>query len=191
MEEERIKSALELAMERISGLPQLTPRDIAEQKEKEFGPLGTALAAKYMNGALTGDELSVELSKHNAERRPIVRRALGLALCRELGLERPIANASKALRGMAQIAPDKGDSLKKIGLDFYRIIDEFEAATNARIIEFSALASRRLQDSGISGSAVKPNLKEFEGWIKQLDKMRREFEPEIERLREALMRAIS
>src|SRR5512137_2431855 len=60
-EEEGIKSAFELAMERISGLPKLTPEEKAEQKEREYAPIGTSIAVKYMDGALADSELPIQL----------------------------------------------------------------------------------------------------------------------------------
>jgi hypothetical protein len=49
VEEERIKSAFEIAMERISDLPELTPEEIAAQNEKKYGPIGKVIAGNYVN----------------------------------------------------------------------------------------------------------------------------------------------
>ena len=160
MEEERIKSAFELAMERISGLPELTPEEIAAQKEKEFGPIGTTLAVKYMSGAISGSELPIELNRHPQDRRKIIRRALISALCREMLLDGARETAMKALQGIEQIAPEKRDSLAKAEKDYLEVVGEFEAARKERLSRFEASAIERMKDLGISGSAVLPNMVE-------------------------------
>ena len=76
MEEERIKSALELAMERVAGLPELTPEEIAEQKEKEYRPVGETLGNKYLQGVIDGREMASELSQYRGEPARIVGKSL-------------------------------------------------------------------------------------------------------------------
>ena len=76
MGEEGIKSALEIAMEKISRLPELTPEEIAGQKEREYMPIGEALCQRYLNGAITDKDLSFELEKCHGDKEHIVRRTL-------------------------------------------------------------------------------------------------------------------
>ena len=65
MKEEKIKSALEIAMEKVSDLPELTREEIEEQKEKEYGPVGDAVAKKYLSGTISDGELPPLMSLLN------------------------------------------------------------------------------------------------------------------------------
>jgi hypothetical protein len=187
LEEERVKSALELAMERISAMPELTPAEIAAQKEKEYGPVGTALAVKYMSSAIAAGELPVELSRHAPDRRPAIRRSLVSNLCRGILVEDTPETAVKALKGMSQIAPEKSEFLAKMEASLSEILGEFEAAREKGFHEFDALAYEKIRDLGISGSAVRPNMIESEEWKEELGRIKQAFEPRLENIRNTLM----
>jgi hypothetical protein len=187
VEEEGIKSALELAMERISALPQLTPEEIEEQKQKENAPIGTAIAVKYINGALSVDDLPVELSRYEECRQPIIRRALLSCLCSEMRIENNLQDASRALRGMAALAPRKKSLCEQTEAAFERIFEEFETEKEQRINEFRDLARQKLRDRGICGSAVRPNLDEDGQWNEQMVSMQQAYAPKLGRLRNNLL----
>jgi hypothetical protein len=190
VEEERIKSAFEIAMERISGLPELTPEEIAAQKEKEYGPIGTTLAVKYMNGTITDSELPIELKRHQEDRRRIIRRALVTSLCREMVLDGTKATAMKALSGIEQIAPEIKDDLRAVEEDYLKTVGEFEAARNERFREFEIMARERMKSFGISGSAVRPNIIENEQWQKELAAIQQSYEPRLSGMRNALIQRL-
>ena len=191
MEEEVIKSAFELAMERISGMPELTPEEKAAQKEKEYGPMGTALAVKYMNGTLSDTQLPVELNRYNDIQQPIVRRALISSLCSEIRFEKNPGNARRAFNGLAQIAPEKRDLIEECKESYLKIVGEFEAAREKGFREFGGVANERMKALGISGSAVRPNLNENEQWKQELTRIQQSFEPELEQLRNTLMQKLA
>lgn len=191
MEDEGIKSALELAMERISSLPQLTPQEIAEQKERDNTPVGNALAARYIAGLLSESELPIELSRFDGERRQIILRAMLASLCREIRLGNSPAIARKALLGAAALVPQANSICEESMAGFERILEEFEAAREKRSVEFSARAGRRINELGIRGSSVRPNLNEDEEWKQVLEEIGRECEPKLESLRNELLRKIS
>jgi hypothetical protein len=190
VEEERIKSALELAMERISAMPELTPEEIAAQKEKEYGPIGTALAVKYMSGAISAGELPVELSRQAPDRRPVIRRSLVSSLCRGILADDTLKTAKMALKGMLQIAPEKSDFLAKMEGSLSEILSEFEAAKEKGFYDFDVPAYEKLRNLGISGSAVRPNRIENEEWKEELGRIKQAFEPGLENIRNTLMREL-
>lgn len=45
-----------------------------------------------------------------------------------------------------------------------------------------------MKESGIGGSAVRPNLNEDGGWLEELSAIERAHEPQLEALRETLLR---
>jgi hypothetical protein len=186
LEDEGIKSALELAMERVSALPQLTPQEVAEQKIRENAPVGTAIAVKYLSGTLSDAELPVELSRYEGDRRLIICRALLASLCRELRFGNTPRNAQKALLGAAAVAPRNRMLCEEAARSFERILGEFEAAKEKRLGEFMALAGQKMNELGISGSAVRPNLNENDRWKEALAAMQQAYEPKLEELRAML-----
>ncbi len=190
MGEDGIKSALEIAMEKISGLPELTPEEIARQKEKEFALLGEALCHRYLDGAIAGGDLVTELGKYREDRRRIVRRALVSSLCLSLQLE-DILKADRAYKGIAQLLADKSGDSDEMIRNFKKIIDDFAQESQGKSREFEAKAREKIRKMGISGSAIRHNLKEDESWQTELRRIRQVYEPRLERLRNLLMRKIS
>jgi hypothetical protein len=187
VEEERIKSALEIAMERISGLPELTPEDIAAQKEKQYAPIGEALAGKYLSGLLNDDELTSEAARYPADQNKIVRRALLSGLCRTLRPEGEIEAAGRAFMGMSRIAPEKIILIEKAAERFRTIFRAFDQEKQKKTADMELPA---LQTLGISGTAVQCNPAENAHWLEEVDKLRKTYEFELEALRALLLREL-
>ncbi len=188
-EEERIKSAFEIAMERIAGLPRLTPEEIAAQKQREFRPIGEALAQKYLGGLISSDDLPFELEKYQGEQRQIVRRSLVESLCRSLGPDEPVA-ALAALAGMKSLAKGKAGFFEQAEEDLRQMIGQFEREKGEKAREFAVVAKRRLESFGISGSAVRPNLDQDENYQRELARIRQTYEPKVADLKNRLVREI-
>ena len=138
MEEERIKSAFEIAMERISALPELTAEEIAAQKEKQYRPVGEAIAVRYLNGLISVEEVASELEKYRDEQKRIVERALISSLCSALLIEGNPESAARALCGISRIRPEKRSLVEKAANDFQTIRQEFARETNEKSNELGA-----------------------------------------------------
>jgi hypothetical protein len=182
VEEERIKSALEIAMERLSELPDLTPEEIAEQKEKEYEPIGEALGNRYMQDMIDGNDLLAELHRHQGEPGRIVRRALVSTLCASIGLEN-LRASEKALKGILEVTEDREDWKEKALSFWNRLSGDFERQLEEKAVELEAAAREDLKCLGISGTAIRPNLAENEGAKQGLADLRRSFDPELEKLK--------
>jgi len=189
VDDETVKSALELAMERISELPDLTPEEIAEQKEKEYRPVGEALAGKYLQEAVGDKELLAGFRKHQGTVGNIVRRAAVVHLCRSIQLEDFQASV-RAMQGLCRLAGDAEDIRRKANAAWTRMLDNFENRRNRILQESEASEKERLHALGISGSAVRPNLKDNESFKKKLDALRASFEAELEKLRAVFLQRI-
>jgi hypothetical protein len=187
LEEERIKSAFEIAMERISSLPELTPEEIVEQKEKEFKPAGLAISHKYFQGRISEDDLPSELSRHQGEKGEIVRRAFVSCLCQAIQLE-DAAKADKALGGLVALAEgEKGDFRKTVQGNYLQARSDFERDAQMEFKKYDSLIRKDLENAGIRGSAVRPNLAENEKWLHVLSRIRQEYEPRLEKIKNELM----
>jgi hypothetical protein len=185
LEEERVKSAFEIAMERISGLPELTPEEIAEQKEKEFKPVGQALANKYLQGQIAKNELKTELNGYQGEKGKIARVALIAVLCQSIQLA-DIPKAERALQGLASLGVE-GKDFEEIQKEFLQARGSLERDIQIEYKKYDEIVRSELENSGIRGSAVKPNLSQNDGWLQGLDKMRRTYETILSEIREKLM----
>jgi hypothetical protein len=97
----------------------------------------------------------------------------------------------KALKGMLQIAPAKGEFIATIEGSIAEILREFEAAKEKRLHEFSALTYEKIRNLGISGSAVRPNMLESEEWKEELSRIRQTFEPRLGNIRKSLIQEIA
>jgi hypothetical protein len=187
VEEERIKSALEIAMERISAMPDLTPEEMAAQKEKQYRPIGEAMARRYLNGLLNEKELPAELGKYPPDQEPIIRRALVSNLCHALRLEGDQESAGTAMKGILEIEPGKSSLIERTAEEFRRLIRDFEQEKREKS---ASIAASALQPLGISGTAVRCNPAENKHLLDALKEMRRLYEPRLEALSARLLKAL-
>ena len=181
MEDHRIKSAREIAMEKVAKMAGLTPEQVKQQKEREYRPRGEAIAIKYLQGAVRGTDLQSELGGYPAEEAQIVRRALVSTLCESINLE-DIDKSKKALKGIQTVFKIEDDfgatehELETIAAQFAQDArQEYEMAEKTE--------SERLEKLGISGSAVKPNVKGMEDWQHRIGKIRQDYAVKVDQLK--------
>jgi hypothetical protein len=190
LEEDRVKSAFEIAMERISALPELTAEEIAEQKEKEFKPVGPAISHKYFEGQITEDELVSELSRYQGEKGEIVRRAAVSSLCRAIQLE-DRARADKALAGLNVLAAPEAGFREPLLEKFLQISSDFDRELLIENKRLESLIRADLEGAGIRGSAVTPNLVQNRTWLQAVDRLLQSYEPRLEEIRNDLMNRLA
>jgi hypothetical protein len=185
LEEEKIKSALELAMERVSRLPELTPEEIAEQKERELRPIGRTISSKYLQDWIDENGLLAELHNYQGEQKSIVRRALVSSLCQSIQLE-DISKSEKAFQGLASLEKDVTEFWEEIQKTFLQIRRDFEREKQIFYKKYESIAKVKLQNAGIRGSAVKPNLIENEDWLRNMNGVCRTYEPKLKEIKDKL-----
>jgi hypothetical protein len=185
VEEERIKSAFEIAMERISDLPELTPEEIAAQNEKKYGPIGKVIAGNYVNGLISEDEMLAELRKHQGTEGSIVRRSLTTSLCRTLKLQADSEQFSRAIAGLVGLTPEREEEITAVAEEFKSLIREFEQKKQKKLEDFK---SSFLQSYGISGTAVRVNPADNQYWREESKRLRQEYQPQLENLRGTLVK---
>lgn len=185
MKEHRIKSAMEIAMEKMASVPRLTPEEVARQKEKECRPIGEAIAGKYLESAITGAELPVQLGKYRGDEGRIVRRAFISSLCQSIE-PADAARSRRALEGVL-LAAGADSGFEKLRQESEEILSDFERETGQRYTTFERVERERLEKLGVSGSAIRPNLREREEWRQELGKIRQAYDLRLDRLRTRLM----
>ena len=188
VEEHGIKSAIEIAMEKIAGIPELTPEEAIKQKEKEYRPLGEAIAKRYLEGSLREDEVSIELGKYPDDKGQIVRRAFASRLCQSIG----IGDAKKSLRALegVELISGRREYVDKVRRDLEGIVSQFEKESTQRFLVFQKAQTEKLKTLGIAGSAVKYNFKSTEDWRQEWNRIRQAYEPRLNQVRETLIKGL-
>jgi hypothetical protein len=185
LEEERIKSALEIAMERISHMPELSPEEIAAQKEKECDPIARALSKRFLEGAILESELVPELKKYRGEQVPIVRRVLIDNFCRSIQLEDK-ERSRKALSGIRELLSRESGFPEEAAEDLEQILTGYDQEKVKEAERLEVLEIERLKELGISGTAVRPNMAESAALQQGMQRIRELFEPRLDNIRKAL-----
>ena len=187
MENERIKSALEIAMEKVAKMADLTPQEIKEQKEREYGPRGEITAGKYLSHVFKNADIAVELSKYQGEEGQIVRKAFLSSLCLAIQLD----DADKSQRAI------EGIQALDIDIDLDGVKGEFEEISSAydreRAKTYNKLEEAQRQalyGLGISGSAVRPNVKENVDFQNKLNQIRAPYDMRLYKLRDKMLHLI-
>jgi len=185
MEDKRIKSALEIAMEKAASLPDLTEAELTEQIEKEHRPRGITIARRYLDGALRQRDLEAELRRYTGRAGEIVRKAFLLTLCQSIEVA-DLARSRKAIDGIQALVGNR--NLEAIKGEVAAICDEFRRQREERYSIYENREKEKLRKLWIAGSAVKPNLEESKDWQEEQGRIQSEYDSRINRLREELSR---
>jgi hypothetical protein len=146
-----IRSAWEIALEKVERLGSLSPEERRRQKEKEFGAIGQILADKYLAG-LGLWQLETELNKYSAEDKGLVQKALASKLIQTIELD----NRERLQRVIeAILALKQGDSaVSSIKSEIEQLFREYEEAAEKESWEIEKSAREVLHQLRISGSAI-------------------------------------
>jgi hypothetical protein len=179
----KIKSTIELAMEKAAKLPRLTEEEIRRRREKDYEPRGRAIAGRFLAGELSGNEAEIELGKHRGEEGEIVRRAFLAALCGSIALE-DAESSSRAFEGIEALA--RGDLPSELTERFRGIFQDYEQQMREELARTEQAESAFLRELGISGSAIRLDLQRSEKWRGKRDELLRRFRPRLDEIKREL-----
>jgi hypothetical protein len=165
-----IKSAWELAMEKVDKLGKLSPEELRQQKEDKCRSVGQALTEKYLSGSSLRD-LKIELDKHKGEERELVRAALASKLIDaiELGDPERLAKVVEAISGLKLRSED---GLPAARGEIEGLFAEYREAEQKKKREVETAARGVLHQLRISGSAIGGvNPEVVPEWKSELDKI--------------------
>jgi hypothetical protein len=185
MEQHRIKSAREIALEKIANLPDLTPEELLKQKENEFKPVGEAIARRYLKGAVRTSELPLELKKYRDTEGLIVKRFLVTSLVRSIEFA-DTNRSQRAIDGL-EVLTSPNSHFQDLRKDFDKILSRFEEEIRQRQGIYEIQAREILQKYGVSGSAVKPNLKFNQEWQEEQGRIQSAYDEKADKLRSNLL----
>lgn len=187
MGDQKIKSALEIAMEKAAKISKLTPKELMGQKEIEYKPRGKTIANKYLGNTLRGVDLETELGKYQGKEKEIVRKAFLSTLCQSIELE-DMEKSRRAIAGIQTL--ETNAPLEEIKGEMEKISSEFHQQRRQRYTVLETSEVEKLRGLWISGSAVKLNLEEKEDWQQELKELQVVYDSRINKLKEKLLHCI-
>ena len=179
----KIKSTIELAMEKAAKLPRLTEEEIRQRREEEYGPRGRAIAELILRGELAVDRLDAELSRYDGEQGEIVQRAFLTSLCQAMDLEDAEAT-TRAFEGIRAVVRD--GPLEEASSRWSGILRDYEEQRQQKFSMTEEAESVLLRDLGVSGSTIRLNLQENERWRRERSALLERFRPQVEEIKREL-----
>lgn len=147
-----IKSAWELAMEKVDKLGKLSPEELRRQKEDRCREVGEGLADRYLAGTPLRD-IRLGLDKSKDEDRGLVASALAsrLAVSIELG---DAQRLSKVVEGVLATGAVSKEAVALARAETEALFEEYREADAKRRRQLEAAARGVLHQMRISGSAI-------------------------------------
>ncbi len=179
----KIKSTIELAMEKAAKLPRLTKEEIRQQQEKEYAPRGGAIAGRFLAGDIAEEDLEAELSRYQGEQGEIVRRAFLASLCQAIDLEDAEATA-RVFEGIKALVCD--DQLEDTARRSSGILQDYQEQRQREFARTEQAESVTLRELGISGSAIRLNMEQSQGWREKRSELLEGFRPRVDEIKREL-----
>jgi hypothetical protein len=180
-----IKSAWELAMEKVDKLGKLSPEELRQQKEDRCRSMGQGLADKYVSGSPVRD-LKLELDKHKGEERELVRTALASELIGAIDLG-DAERLSKVIEGISELDLRDKDPLIDIRAEIEQLFGEYREAEEKKRREVDTAARGVLHQLRISGSAVGGvNPEVVPQWKSELDRIAQPYRERLDHIKAKL-----
>ena len=180
-----IKSAWELAMEKVEKLGKLSPEELQRQKTEKCGSIGQGLAEKCLSGLALRD-VKIELDKYKGEERELVRAALASKLIDAIELG-DAERLSKVIEGISELNLKSREGLASIRAEIEQLFAECREAEQKKRREVDAAARGVLHQLRISGSAIgSVNPEVVPEWKNELDKIALPYRERLDSLKARL-----
>ena len=163
-----IKSTLDIIMEKTKGLTMSDEEKRAFQKSEVEGKV-RGLLQKYLDGFMDLDILREEINAFGENRHKMAREALIKGCMDRIDPEEENTPIFDLLEHLSDVA---SGPIRKAQTEFYRDLEEGRAVREKGLME-------RLQERGISGSAVIPNLNADPEWVRYRSEMGERFKEKV------------
>ncbi|TDA69781.1 MAG: hypothetical protein D9V47_04725 [Clostridia bacterium] len=149
----KIKSAMEIALERSRSIGAVSDQEAWELKARPYRVAGQALAERYLSGEFAATEIEAQLQRQPENFRPVTAKAFLEGLLARMGLE----NTGKVLEAVVARRPDSatGRWVEEVKMAHRQYHERFKAEVSKVQGGFVAERRRDLARSGIKGSAIK------------------------------------
>ncbi len=179
-----MKSAWELAMEKVDRLGKLSPGELKRQKEEKYGEIAQILTDKYLSG-LALWQLEVELDKYKAEEKDLVRASLASKLIQSIDLGN-YERLEKVVEGISGLKKE-GD-IKEIKAEIEQLFQEYREVEQEGRQEIEVAARGVLHQLRISGSAIGSiNHRVLPEWQQESDRFAQPYKERLEGLKGKLI----
>lgn len=185
---DKIKSAREIALEKVAGLGKASPEEMEQIRQRESVPIGQALAARYLSGEYPWREVESRIARAG-DAGDIVARSLLASLVESLG---PGDN-SRALEGIESLASNR----EQARLGGQKVVEISQACRERRQRELDSLRPeleqslrRELEDAGISGTAVQVEVERSPRWRQTEERAEAEYRQGLARAKKDLLNAL-
>jgi len=179
-----IKSAWEIAQEKVEKLGELSAEELRMQKEERSNSIGRFLVEKYLVNP-EPKELLEALNKHKGEERELIKRAIITRLVEaiELGKTARLQDLNKglsAILGEGQVTRNLGE----IG-GLFQEYNQLEQTVKQQIDQAGKEMLHQFRISGTAIGEINPQAKEE--WQKTLSSFAQPFEERLKRLKQELL----
>jgi hypothetical protein len=177
--EEKLKSALDIALEKASKLGKMSDEEKREAREKELAGFGEALAVRYLKGLPIRD-IELELARYKEDRQKVIRYMLNRLCDRlDLGNNQEIDNIMSAIKhftGNSSI----GEAIRSLATEYQNEVEK-TLEKNRNFIEDAK--RKELKKKGISGSAVVPAVESSPEWLQLREDLNSRYRKRLEELK--------
>jgi len=181
-----MKSAWEIAMEKVEKLGKPSEEELRKARQDTYGPMGEGLAKRYLLGLPLRDFQS-ELKKYSGEEKKVVLESLAAALRDSITLDNR-ADTDKALDAWRALKPSQ--EIEQSIADIRSLLTDYERAKEGREARAAEKAAgdlaRELEKDGISGSALVVNAGRTAQVVQQLEDIKKEYAGRLAALKEKL-----
>ncbi|MDM8001189.1 MAG: hypothetical protein QUS33_14675 [Dehalococcoidia bacterium] len=180
-----IKSAWELAMEKVDKLGKLSPEELRQQREDRCRSIAQSMAEKYLSGSAVRD-LRIELDKQKLEERDLVKAALASRLIEAIELG-DAEKLSRVLQALSELKLGSAEDLTGIKAEVEQLFGEYREAERKKRHEVETAARGVLHQLRITGSAVGSlNPEVVPEWKTELDKVARPYRERLDDMKARL-----
>lgn len=178
---EKIKSSLEVALQRAAVVEAPDAAKQRELKVKELSPLAKGLAQQYLAGDLPLQELGTRLQKYGEEGQEILRELFLAEMYESLAPE----DYAQPLEGILFF--QKGNRVRHVAQEIEALGREFQGYFRGTSQRLGETLQKELAKEGIGGSAVKGvKLIEDEAAREKMGRIYLSYQEKIEKLKAKL-----
>jgi hypothetical protein len=184
-ENDKMKSALDVALERARRLGSLSAEERQSLKEKDLATAGEALARRYLAGFPLRD-VEIELKRHREGERQTVTGYILSGLVEAISFG-DLAGAEKILAAIRHISRDSGagEAIEALFREYQRAMEEAWQENRSRL---EAARGSELALKGISGSAVELGIETCAEWLETRHRLDSHYRERLEAGRREMSR---
>ena len=178
--DDKIRSALDIALEKAEKLGSLSAEERRRLEEQELSEAGEALARRYMDGLPLRD-VEVELGRRDSKEREAIVSHLLSSLLNGVDIT-DTARLDKALGAIDRLYGDSevAGRIRALVAEYQRAL---EALRRDNLGGLEEEKRRELEHKGISGSAVQPNVEASVEWLEAREQLDAAFRTRMDEVR--------